>query len=325
MAFAIRIHQTGGPEQLRWEDVGPTPKPGPDEVLIRNHAAGLNFMDVYLRTGAFPEKVPFIPGAEGAGTIEAIGSDVNNLRVGDNVAYVGKIGAYAQFIVFPADRVVKLPREIDLKIAAAIMLKGMTAEYLLRRTYPVKSGDTILIHAAAGGVGGFACQWAKHLGATVIGTVGSETKVKFAKQNGCDHVIVTDNLNFAHKVRDVTKGAGVKVVYDGIGKDTFMESLDCIEPFGMMVSYGGASGEVPPFSIATLSAKGSLYLARPSLMSYIAKPADLQQMADELFSVITQGVVKVAINQTYPMQNAAEAHKDLEARKTTGSTVLLVE
>jgi NADPH2:quinone reductase len=322
MPYAIRIHQNGGPEQMQWEQVDPG-TPGPGEVLVRNTAIGLNYIDTYHRTGLYPLPMPLTLGLEGAGVIEAVGPKVKEFKKGDRVAYAQPIGAYAEVCLRPADRLVKIPAGVDDKTAAAMMLKGMTAQYLLRRTYKVKKGETILVHAAAGGVGQIMCQWAKHLGAKVIGTVGSDEKVELAKKAGCKHVIVLARERFSERVKEITKGAGVPVVYDGIGKDTFMDSLDCLMPLGLMVSYGNASGAVPPFNPGILSQKGSLYLTRPTLMTYTAKREDLVKTARELFGVVKNKAVKIAINQTYPLREAAQAHRDLEARKTTGSTVLL--
>ncbi|HEY6281977.1 MAG TPA: quinone oxidoreductase [Burkholderiales bacterium] len=322
MPYAIRIHETGGPEKMRWEEVR-VETPGPGQVLVRNSAIGLNFIDTYHRSGLYPVALPATLGMEGAGIVETVGPKVSGLKTGERVAYAQPIGAYAEWVLRPADRMVKIPAGIGDKAAAAMMLKGMTAQYLLRRTYKVRAGDTILVHAAAGGVGQILCQWAKYLGATVIGTVGSDEKVKLAKRAGCKHVIVTAREKFPERVREITKGAGVAVVYDGIGKDTFMGSLDCLAPLGLMVSYGSASGAVPPFELAILSQKGSLFLTRPTLMTYSAKREDLLKSAAELFSVVKKGAVKITINQTYPLKEAAQAHRDLESRKTTGSTVLL--
>jgi len=322
MPYAIRIHETGGPEKMRWEEVG-IETPGPGQVLVRNTAIGLNFIDTYHRSGMYPVTLPATLGMEGAGIVETVGPKVTGLKAGDRVAYAQPLGAYGEFVLRPADRLVKIPSGIDDKTAAAMMLKGMTAQYLLRRTYKVKAGDTILVHAAAGGVGQILCQWGKHLGAMVIGTVGSEEKAKLAKKAGCRHVIITAREKFPERVKEITKGAGVPVVYDGVGKDTFMGSLDCLAPLGLMVSYGSASGAVPPFDILVLSRKGSLYVTRPTLMTYTAKREDLQKSAAELFSVVKKGAVKIAISQTYALRDAAQAHRDLESRKTTGSTVLL--
>jgi NADPH2:quinone reductase len=324
MAKAIRIHETGGPEVLLWEDVT-VGEPGPGQVRIRHHAVGLNFIDVYYRTGLYP--VPSLPsgiGLEAAGVVEAIGDGVSDLKAGDRVAYASPpVGAYAEARLMPANRVVTLPEAIDERTAAAIMLKGMTAQYLLRRTYRVQPGDAVLIHAAAGGVGLLACQWAHHLGATVIGTVGSDEKAELARAHGCQHVIVYSRESVVERVKEITGGEGVAVVYDSVGKAVFMDSLDCLRPMGMMVTFGNASGPVPALEPAVLSAKGSLFLTRPILMTYTAKRADLVASAAELFEVVMAGVVKVEIRRTYPLAEAAQAHRDLEARKTTGSTLLL--
>lgn len=322
MPYAIRIHETGGPEALRWEEVEPG-KPGPGEVLVRNTAVGLNYIDTYHRSGLYPVPLPATLGMEGAGVVEAVGPRVKEFKRGDRVAYAQPIGAYAEVCLRPADRLVKIPSGVSDRVAAAMMLKGLTAQYLLRRTYRVKKGETILVHAAAGGVGQILCQWAKHLGVTVIGTVGSEEKAALAKKVGCKHVIVLSRENFSERVRALTKGTGVPVVYDGVGKDTFEGSLDSLQALGLMVSYGNASGAVPPFNIGTLSQKGSLFLTRPTLMTYVAKRDDLVKAARELFAVVKSGAVKVSVNQTYPLREAAQAHRDLEARRTTGSSVLL--
>jgi len=323
MPFAIRVYETGGPEKMIWEKVDDLKEPGPREVIVRNQAIGVNFVDVYYRNGFYSTALPMIPGAEGAGTVELIGSEVTEFSPGDRVAYAEGLGSYSEFIVRPAQRLVRLPQSIDNHTAAAILLKGMTAEYLIQRTYRVKKGDFILVHAAAGGVGQILCQWASHLGATVIGTVGSDEKVKIAFKSKCDHVILLKKESISTRVRDLTHGQGVSVVYDGIGKDTFTDSLDSLAPRGLMVSYGNASGAVPPFQIGGLLERGSLYLTRPSLVTYIAKREELENSARELFKVVEQGVVKVSINQTYPLREAAQAHRDLEARRTTGSTLLL--
>lgn len=322
MPHAVRIHEHGGPENLKWEELE-VGGPGPGEVRVRNTAVGLNFIDTYQRSGLYPMAMPLTLGSEGAGVVEAVGKRVKTLKVGDRVAYAGPIGAYAEVLMRPADRLVKIPAGIDDKTAAAMMLKGLTTQYLLRRTYRVKAGETILMHAAAGGVGLILCQWAKALGATVIGTVGSEDKAALAKKAGCKHVIVMGKENFVERVKAITKGKGVPVVYDGVGKDTFMGSLDCLSPLGMMVSFGNASGAVPPVSIGILAQKGSLFLTRPTLGTYTASPEDLVKAARDLFSVVKSGKVKISINQTYPLREAAQAHRDLESRKTTGSTVLL--
>ncbi len=322
MPRAIRIHETGGPETMRWEEVE-VGKPGVGEVRVRNTAIGLNFLDTYHRSGLYPVALPTTLGVEGAGVVEAVGPKVKEFKVGDRVAYAQPIGAYAEVALRPAERLVKLPGGIDDKTAAAMMLKGLTAQYLLRQTYKVKKGDTILVHAAAGGVGQILCQWAKYLGAIVIGTVGSDEKALLAKKVGCKHIIVTSKEKVSQRVREITKGRGVPVVYDGVGKDTFIDSLDCLMPLGLMVSYGNASGAVPAFSIGILSQKGSLFVTRPTLTTYVAKRENLVQSARELFGVVKKGVVKIAVNQTYPLREAAQAHRDLEARRTTGSTVLL--
>jgi len=322
MPHAIRIHETGGPEKMVWDEVS-VADPGPGEVRVRNTAVGLNYIDTYHRSGLYPIPLPAVLGMEGAGVVEAVGPKVKEFKKGDRVAYASPLGAYAEVLLRPADRLVKVPAGIDDQIAAAIMLKGMTAWYLARRTYAVKKGDTILVHAAAGGVGQILSQWAKHLGATVIGTVGSDDKVETAKKVGCKHVIVTSKANFVDRVKEVTRGAGVPVVYDGVGKATFLPSLDCLRPLGLMVSFGNASGAVDAFNPAILSQKGSLFLTRPTLFTYTAKREDLLQAAKELFDVVKKKVVKISVNQTYPLREAAQAHRDLEARKTTGSTVLL--
>ncbi len=320
---AIRIHQPGGPEVMVWEDVE-IGAPAAGQVLLRHSAVGLNYIDVYHRSGLYPAPLPFTPGLEGAGIIEAVGDGVTEFKPGDRVAYANPpLGAYAEKRLMPADRLVKLPDGISEPKAAAMMLQGMTAQYLLRRTYPVQAGDTILIHAAAGGVGLLVCQWAKHLGATVIGTVGSEEKAALAKAHGCDHPILYKSEDFVARVREITNGEGVPVVYDSVGKDTFLKSLDCLRPLGMMVSFGQSSGKVEPLDTGLLAAKGSLFLTRPSLMAYTAKRSDLVASAAELFEVVQKNVVKVEVNQTYALMDAAQAHSDLEARKTTGSTLLL--
>ena len=323
MTHAIRVHEHGGPEVLKWEriEVG---DPGPGEVKIRQTAIGLNFIDVYHRTGLYPQpSLPFIPGSEGAGVVTAVGLGVRDLKVGRHVAYAGVTGAYAEQRLVPADRVVKIPKGITDEIAASIMLKGMTAQYLLRRTYEVGVGTTLLFHAAAGGVGLIACQWAASLGATVIGTVGSAGKALIARAHGCDYVINSRKEDFVAKVKDCTKSVGVDVVYDSVGKDTFPGSLDCLKPLGMWVSFGQSSGPVPEFNIALLSQKGSLFATRPSLPHYTATRKDLVATANDLFEAVADGKVKVAVNQTYALADAAKAHRDLESRMTTGSTVLV--
>lgn len=320
---AIRIHQPGGPEVMVWEEVD-LAAPAAGQVLLRHTAVGLNYIDVYHRTGLYPAPLPFTPGLEGAGVVEAVGDGVTDLKIGDRVAYANPpLGAYAEVRLMPADRLVKLPDAIDDRTAAAMMLQGMTAQYLLRRTYRVQAGDTILIHAAAGGVGLLVCQWARHLGATVIGTVGSPEKAELAKAHGCDHPILYKSEDFVARVREITNGEGVPVVYDSVGKDTFLKSLDCLRPLGMMVSFGQSSGKVEPLDTGLLAAKGSLFLTRPSLMAYTAKRSDMVASAGELFDVVEKGVVKIEINQTYALKDAPQAHRDLEGRKTTGSTLLL--
>jgi NADPH2:quinone reductase len=322
MPHAVRVYEYGGPEKLHWEQVQ-VGAPGEGQVLVRNTAVGLNFVDIYQRTGLYQTALPFTPGSEGAGIVEAVGPKVKELKVGDRVAYFSPIGAYAEVLLRPAERLVKIPAGIDDKTAAAMMLKGLTAQYLLRRTYRVKKGDTILMHAAAGGVGQILCQWAKALGATVIGTVGSDEKAALAKKAGCKHVIVTSREKFVERVKEITKGKGVPVVYDGIGKDTFMDSLDCLAPLGLMASFGNASGAVTQFNLGVLAQKGSLFLTRPTLNTYAASREALLSGARELFAVVKSGKVKIAINQTYPLREAAQAQIDLAARKTTGSTILI--
>jgi NADPH2:quinone reductase len=323
MTKAIRIHDYGGPEAMQWEDV-PTPEPGPGEALVHHEAVGLNYIDVYFRTGLY--KAPALPatiGMEAAGVVTAVGPGVTEFAPGDRVAYASApIGAYATDRVIAADRLLKLPDGIDFKTAAAMMLQGLTVQYLIRRTYRVKSGDTIVLHAAAGGVGLILGQWAKHLGATVIGVVSSEKKAELARAHGAAHTVI-GHANLPAEVKRITGGAMVPAVYDSVGKDTFMASLDCLAPLGIMVSFGNASGPVAPFDIGLLAAKGSLYLTRPSLASYTAKRADLELAARELFEVVQNGAVKINVNQTFPLKDAAAAHAALEARKTTGSTVLL--
>ncbi len=323
MVHAIRIHEAGGPDKMKWEEVE-VGAPGPGQIRLKNSAAGLNYIDTYHRTGLYKLPLPLTLGMEGAGTVTAVGDGVTDIKVGDRVAYASApLGSYSEERLMQADRVVVLPQGISDQTAAAIMLKGMTTEYLVQRTYKVKPGDTVLFHAAAGGVGLLFGQWAKALGATVIGTVGSDDKAKLAKAHGYDHVINYRTENFAERVKEITGGAGVPVVYDGVGKDTWSGSLDCLSPFGLMVSFGNASGPVPPFEIATLAGKGSLYVTRPTLVTYTAKRADLVKSASDLFAVVTSGKVKVEVPQTYALKDAARAHEDLEARKTTGSTLLL--
>ena len=322
MPYAIRIHENGGPEVLKWEEVE-VGAPGPGEVRVRNTAIGLNFIDTYHRSGLYPMALPLTLGSEGAGVVEAVGPRVKEFKAGDRVAYAQPIGAYAEVLLRPVARLVKIPAGIEDETAAAMMLKGMTAWYLCRRTYRVKEGDTIVVHAAAGGVGQILCQWTKHLGATVIGTVGSEEKVAVAKKAGCKHVIVSSKDKTSERVKEITRGKGVPVVYDGVGKDTFMDSLDCLSPLGLMASFGNASGAVPPVNIGILAQKGSLFLTRPTLVNYTATREDLDTAARELFSVVKKGAVKIKVKQTYPLREAAQAHIDLQNRKTTGQTVLL--
>ncbi len=323
MPHAIRFHQPGGPEVLRWEEVS-LPDLQPNEARVRHEAVGLNFIDIYHRTGLYPLPLPAGIGLEGACVVEAVGSAVTELKPGDRVAYAGgPVGAYAEVRNMPVAPLVRLPEAIDFKTAAAMMLQGMTAQYLLRRTYEVQPGDTILIHAAAGGVGLLVCQWAKALGATVIGTVSSDEKADLARAHGCDHPIVYTRDNFVERVKAITGGAGVPVVYDSIGKDTFQGSLDCLRPMGLMVTFGNASGPVPPVDTLELSRRGSLFLTRPTLFTYTAKRHDLLAIAGDLFEVVMAGKVKVEVNQTYALKDAGQAQADLAARKTTGSTVLL--
>ncbi|MEJ2478924.1 MAG: quinone oxidoreductase [Acidihalobacter sp.] len=323
MSKAIRIHEQGGPEVMRFEDVE-VGSPGPGEVLLSHAAVGLNYIDVYHRNGLYPVELPSTLGMEAAGRVEAVGEGVTGLAPGDRVAYAsGPLGAYAERRVMPAARLVKLPDGIDDRTGAAMMLQGMTVRYLVRETYRVQPGETVLWHAAAGGVGLIACQWLKALGVTVIGTAGSDEKAELAKAHGCAHVINYRRENFVERVRELTDGAGVPVVYDSVGKDTWEGSLDCLRPRGMMVSFGNASGAVPPVNLVQLSQKGSLYVTRPTLVHYTATREDLLACAGELFDQVLSGAVKIEVNHTYPLAEAAQAHRDLEARKTTGSTVLL--
>lgn len=323
MAKAIRIHQTGGPEAMVFEEVD-VPAPGRGEALVRHTAIGVNFIDVYHRTGLYPLPLPATLGLEAAGVVEAVGPEVVEVRPGDRVAYANPpVGAYSERRVMPAHRLVALPHDITDRQAAGMMLKGMTAQYLLRRTYRVEAGETILVHAAAGGVGTILCQWAKHLGAKVIGTVGSEQKAALAKAHGCDYPIIYTREDFVARVKEITGGRGVSVVYDSVGADTFTQSLDCLRPLGMMVSFGQSSGKIPPFDTGLLAAKGSLFLTRPSLMTYTAERPDLVASAAELFDVVRRGAVTIEIGHTYPLADAAQAHRDLEARRTTASSLLL--
>jgi len=318
------VHKHGGPEVLTYEDID-IPPPGPGQVRLRQHAAGINFIDTYFRMGMYPSPVglPFVSGNEGAGEVIAVGPGVTDIKVGDRVGYVSALGAYAVERLLAADRAVKLPDQISYEQAAAMMLKGMTVQYLLRRTYKVQKGDNVLIHAAAGGVGLIASQWANHLGANVIGTVGSKDKAELAKKNGVHHTILYRDEDFAAKVKEITGGKLCEVVYDGIGKATFPASLDCIKPLGMFVSYGSASGPVDAFNINILQTKGSLFATRPTLNTYAAKREDLLAIAKDLFDVVASGAVKIPINQKYALKDAQKAHRDLEGRATTGSTILV--
>jgi NADPH2:quinone reductase len=323
MTKAIRIHRTGGPEVLAWEDVE-VGEPGPGQVRLRQTAVGLNYIDVYHRSGLYPlPGLPAVLGREAAGLVEAVGAGVAGLHPGDRVAYALEAGSYAQARLIAADRLVPLPPSIDDRSAAAMMLKGLTAHYLLRRTYRVEPGETILIHAAAGGVGLLACQWAKRLGAAVIGTVGSAEKAELARSQGCDHPIRYDQQDFVAAVRELTGGRGVPVVYDSVGGATFSRSLDCLRPLGLMVSFGQSSGPVPLLDVGVLSQKGSLFLTRPTLATYIARRDDLLAAARELFDEVGRGALRVQVGQTYPLAETARAHADLESRRTVGSTVLL--
>jgi NADPH:quinone reductase len=324
MAHAIRFEKAGGPEVLSWQEVA-VGKPGQGQVRLRHTAVGLNYIDTYHRSGLYPMPMPSGLGSEAAGVVEEVGPGVTGLKAGDRVAYAGgPIGAYADERVLPADRLVPVPQGITDQQAAAMMLKGMTAWYLVRRTHPVQRGETILIHAAAGGVGLIVCQWAKHLGATVIGTVGSDEKAEFVKKNGCDHPILYKREDLAARVDELTHGKRLPVVYDSVGKDTFYKSLDCLAPLGLMVSFGQSSGAIGPVDIGILAAKGSLFLTRPTLNNYTATSEDLLTASRELFDVVQSGAVKIAINQTYPLRDAARAHRDLQGRRTTGQTVLTV-
>jgi NADPH2:quinone reductase len=323
MADAIRVHQYGGPEALKHEsvDVG---APGPGQVKLKQHAIGVNFIDVYQRTGLYPQpSLSFTPGNEGAGEVTAVGEGVTDLKVGDRVAYAGAIGAYAGERLAPADKLVRLPASIPYETAAAMMLQGMTVQYLLRRTYKVGPETTLLLHAAAGGVGLIACQWAKHLGATIIGTASSDEKCALAKAAGATHMINYKKENFVERVNEITGGKKCDVVYDSIGKDTFPASLDCLKPLGLFVTFGNASGPIEAFNVGILAAKGSLYMTRPTLNTYTATRADLLATAKDLFDVVASGAVKINVNHRYALKDAAQAHMDLEGRKTTGSIILL--
>lgn len=321
MPKAIRIQQTGGPEVMQYVDVEVGP-PGPGEAQVRHHAIGLNYIDVYFRTGLYPQPLPGAIGLEGAGVVTAVGEGVTHVKPGDRVAYSDRPpGSYAELRNMPAKPLVRLPRGIEFETAAAMMLKGMTVQYLFRRTYKLQKGQTILFHAAAGGVGLIAMQWAKALGVTVIGTVGSEEKAALARRFGCDHTILYKRENIVERVREITGGAMVPVVYDSVGKDTFQASIDCLQPFGLMVSFGNASGPVPPMALTAL--KGSLYVTRPSLMAHTANRANLEEMAADLFRMVGSGKVKIEIDQRYRLADAVQAHRDLESRKTTGSSLIL--
>ena len=323
MINAIRIHETGGPDVLKYEQVE-IGRPAAGEAHIRHESVGLNFIDVYFRTGLYKAaQLPFIPGQEGAGTVLAVGEGVTNVKIGDRVAYTGAMGSYADERLIAADRLVHVPDNMDIRLAASMMLKGMTAYYLVNLTYKVKKGDTILIHAAAGGVGQIAGQWAKHLGATVIGTAGSQEKIDLALSLGYDHMINYREDNFVEKVKEITGGKGLPVVYDSVGKDTFPASLEVLQPRGLFVSYGNSSGPVPPFELALLSQRGSLYATRPTLGHYVATREELEQAANALFDVVQSGAIKINVSQTYALRDAAQAHRDLESRKTTGTTVLI--
>ena len=323
MVHGIRVHQAGGPEVLSWEEVE-VGDPGPGQVRLRQHAVGLNYIDVYHRTGLYPQPLPFTPGTEGAGVVEAIGPDVNSLRPGDRVAYAGPIGGYAEVRLIDADRLVQLPDDISFEQAAAMMLQGMTVRMLLKGVRQLRSGETILVHAAAGGVGLIMCQWAAAIGATVIGTVSTDEKAELARAQGCHHPIIYSRQDFVAEVDRITAGAKVPVVYDSVGRDTFLKSLDCLQPRGLMVNYGNASGPADPISPNLLAQKGSLFLTRPTLFHYIATRAELEQSASDLFEMVVSGKVKVEVTQLYPLKDVAQAHRDLEGRKTTGSTILTV-
>ena len=323
MPKAIRISKTGGPEVMEYVDVE-VGEPGPGEARVRHVACGLNYIDVYFRTGSYPQQLPAGLGMEGAGVVEAVGEGVSHVEPGDRIAYAGRPpGAYAELRTMPASSLVRLPDTIEFETAAAMMLQGLTVEYLFHRTFPLHGGETILFHAAAGGVGLIACQWAKALGVTMIGTVGSDEKGELAKAHGCAHVINYNKENFVERVKEITGGKGVPVVYDSIGKDTFIGSLDCLSPLGMMVSFGSASGPVPPFGLNELASRGSLFITRPTLFTYAGKRETLETMAANLFGMVESGKIKIDINQRYPLKDAAQAHRDLESRKTTGSTILI--
>ena len=322
MTKAIRFHSAGGPEVMKFEEVT-VGKPGPGEGRLGPTAVAVNDSDVDQRAGLYPRARPAVPGNEAAGVVEEVGAGVTHVKVGDHVAYAGAIGAYAEGRNVPAERLVKLPAGISDEIAASMLLKGMTAEYLVRRTYPVKKGETILVHAAAGGVGLILCQWAKHIGATVIGTVGSDEKAKLARANGCDHAIVYTREDFVARVKEITGGKGLPVIYDSVGKDTFMKSLLCLRPRGLMVSFGQASGKVDPIDVGILAAHGSLFLTRASLAAYTATRAELEESAGALFDLVQKKTITISLNHRFALKDAAEAHRALESRKTTGSIVLM--
>jgi NADPH2:quinone reductase len=321
MVKAIRIHETGGPDKMKWEDaeVG---KPGKGEIRVKHHAVGLNYIDTYQRSGLYPIELPAVLGMEGAGEVVDVGPDALGFKAGDRVAYANPMGSYAEERIMPAARAVKLPDNIAYETAAAMMLQGMTVRYLLRQTFIVGPETTLLMHAAAGGVGLIACQWAKHLGATVIGTAGSKEKCELAKSHGATHMINYREEDFVARVKEITDGKGVDVVYDSIGQDTYPKSLDCLRPLGLFVTFGNASGPIKNFDVGGLAQKGSLYVTRPTLFTYTASREDLEANAADLFDVVGSGAVKIAVNQTYPLADAAQAHRDLESRKTTGSTIL---
>jgi len=324
MPYAIQVHKPGGPEAMQWQEVQ-VGDPGKGQVRLRQSAAGLNYIDVYFRSGMYPApSSPFTPGMEGVGVVEAVGPGVSNVSTGDRVAYGKNLGGYAEVRLIDADYVIPLPDDISDQTGAAMMLQGMTTEYLLERCFPVRKGQTILFHAAAGGVGLMVCQWARALGAHVIGTVGSAEKAKLAQAHGCEHTILYKEVDFVARVKELTGGKGVPVVFDGVGKDTFMKSLDCLAPRGMMVSFGNASGKVDPVDLGILSAKGSLYVTRPTLMTYTATPADFRTSANRVISMVQDGHLEIEVHQTFPLREAAEAHRALEGRRTTGSTVLIV-
>ena len=323
MTHAIRIHEFGDAEVLNWEDV-PVGDPGPGQVRLRQTACGLNYIDIYMRSGVYPLELPAILGMEAAGVVEAVGDGVSELSVGDRVAYAMVNGAYAESRLIDAEKLIKLPNDIDDQTAAAMMLKGLTAHYLLFRTYPVKHGDTVLVYAAAGGVGSILAQWASHLGAKVIGCVGSREKAEVAITNGCMHTILYREENIAQRVKELTGGQGVAVVYDGVGKATFDASLDSLQPFGMMVSYGNSSGQIEPFSPKILAPKGSLYVTRPTLATHTASRKLLVEGAERLIDAVNRRIVSIQVNQSWPLSETAEAHRAMESRQTTGSTVLTV-